>query len=1241
MAESGKFRFAIDRGGTFTDVIALCPGGKVRVMKLLSEDPSYSDAPREAIRRILEEETGRPHPADKPVDTSLVEWIRMGTTVATNALLERKGEPVALVITQGFRDLLEIGNQQRPRIFDLAIQRPELLYKEIVEVEERVVLQRADDSLSRPANARIELIKGTSGDIFEVWRPVNVPKLRVDLQAVYDRGIRSVAVVLMHSYTFENHEIQIGRIAEDIGFTNISLSCQVMPMVRIVPRGQTTCVDAYLTPHIKRYLTSFASGFRDNLKGVHVMFMRSDGGLTSMENFIGSQAIVSGPAGGVVGFAATGYEESGRAPLIGYDMGGTSTDVSRYAGEFDHTFEATVSGVNIQVPQLDINTVAAGGGSQLFFRSGIFAVGPDSAGANPGPACYKRGGPLTITDANAVLGRLLPDYFPQIFGPKRNEPLDIATARNAFEKLAGEINQFAAANNRGKMSVEEIAEGFVAVANEAMSRPIRNLTQARGFDPSNHVLSCFGGAGGSTLATLRDGPRAGGGRRIQTVWSRIRRGQFQRHLPENRRTIGGLHRATDPRWLPAEQISITPFLNMRYDRTDCALMVHPEEVRPHDGMKHGDFLSAFTKQYQREFGFTLPNRKVVIDDIRVRASAEAVPLQGVPIETALSEPKVEKVVKVYFAEAKSHVDTGIFNLATLRAGHSIPGPAIILDKNTTILVKPNCVATVSRLGSIIIDVENKNNKGVDTALDPIQLSIFGHRFMSIAEQMGRVLQRTAISTNIKERLDFSCALFGPDGGLVSNAPHIPVHLGAMQEAVQYQMRQLAGNIFPGDVILSNHPVAGGSHLPDLTVITPVFFAGAKEPVFFVANRGHHADIGGLTPGSMPPNSTSLDQEGAVFKCFKLVKEGVFQEEDLVAALMAPSKLPGCSGTRNLNDNLSDLHAQIAANQKGIELVSGLIKEYSLEVVQVYMGYIQSQAEEAVRDLLRSVAKRALADTGSTILFAEDKLDDGSTIALTITIDAEAGQSEWNFTGTSPQVWGNWNAPRAITLSAIIYSLRCMVEHEIPLNQGCLKPVKIVVPQYSLLDPDEMSAVVGGNVLTSQRIVDVILKAFSKCAASQGCMNNITFGNDSFGYYETVAGGAGGGPTWDGVSGVHTHMTNTRITDPEILEKRYPVLLQTFSLNKGSGGTGQHPGGDGVVREIFFRAPVTLSVLTERRVFQPYGMNGGGPGASGHNLLLRQNGQIVNLGSKNAVPIVPGDCFRLLTPGGGGYGAAPE
>lgn len=1277
-----RFKFSIDRGGTFTDIfceISTESGNtKERVIKLLSEDPdNYDDAPTEGIRRILEQETKIPHPRDKPVETDKIEYIRMGTTVATNALLERTGERCALITTKGFRDLQYIGNQSRPKIFDLEIRRPELLYESVFELDERVVLVKEYSSFPEE-----DVRTGISHEKIFVEKKLAEVDVARSLLKIKELGIRSIAVVFLHAYTFPDHEKLVKEVAERMGcFDQISLSSQVMSTVRMVPRGCTTCVDAYLTPIISRYLASFRKGFDVGLANVQVSFMQSDGGLTPMQSFSGNRAILSGPAGGVVGFAMTSSVEFGSsAPVIGFDMGGTSTDVSRYAGVYEHIFESVTAGVTICSPQLDINTVAAGGGSRLFFRNGLFVVGPESAGAHPGPVCYRKGGPLTVTDANLVLGRLQPHLFPAIFGPNEDSPLDLEGSRAAFAVLAEEINLYTKDSRPQPYTVEEVAHSFLVVANEAMARPIRNLTTMKGHDVTQHTLACFGGAGpqhccalaqslgmstilvhkysgvlsayGLSLADVvveRQEPFSGALTNENLFLLRSRLSALQQSAEAELRAQG----------FTADAVSCLRFLAIRYTGTDTSLMVTLDssgDTGAEDDVTRcteDRYAEAFTRAYRAEFGFELTNRVLLVEDVRVRAvGSRAAGNKKAAVATSMvgsesAPPPVSKeTVSVYFGGRVRDCD--IFSMQDLRHGQAVRGPALIMQDVATVVLEENCVGSVTANGDLQISVPSISLIGIGTALDPLLLSLFSHRFMGVAEQMGRTLQRTSVSVNIKERLDFSCALFDKDGGLVANAPHLPVHLGAMSEAVRYQLRHWGADLKEGDVLVSNHPqLAGGSHLPDITVITPVFSRG--EIVFFVASRGHHADVGGISPGSMPPLSTSLAQEGAAIIAFKLVENGEFQESGITAILTHSVPGSGCSGTRLLADNLSDLRAQVAANTRGVALMQELVTIYGLEVVSAYMGHIQSAAESAVRRMLCSFAnskRQSLPasngpdDTHLVAVSAEDFLDDGSPIRLKITIDSVTGSAVFDFGGTGHEVLGNLNAPPAVTASAVIYCLRCLLtDMDIPLNQGCMIPVDLRIPPQSLLSPSPDAAVVGGNVQTSQRVTDVILKAFGACAASQGCMNNLTFGDETFGYYETIAGGAGAGPFWHGASGVHTHMTNTRITDPEILERRYPVILRRFGLRSGSGGEGRFRGGEGVIRELEFRKSLDVSILSERRAFQPYGLEGGSNGARGLNILHRaSSGRVVSLGGKSSVRVVSGDVLEIHTPGGGGYGS---
>jgi 5-oxoprolinase (ATP-hydrolysing) len=1242
------FRFSIDRGGTFTDVYAEVPGG-FRVVKLLSEDPAnYDDAPREGIRRVLDEFGIKP--VDGLIDGTCIEWIRMGTTVATNALLERQGARTALVTTRGFGDILQIGNQDRPHLFDLKISKPELLYEQVIEVEERVCLLKGKEQ-----SPGAPVVTGLSGDRFAVLAEPDLSRLRPQLQQLLDSGIHSLAIAFLHGYGFPFHEQQVGELARELGFSQVSLSSEIMPAVKLVSRGDTTLVDAYLTPHILAYLESFKKGFVNRLQGTNLLFMQSDGGLARADRFSGSRAILSGPAGGVVGYGRTTYDlHTHRQPVIGFDMGGTSTDVSRYAGELELTFETTTAGVRIRAPQLDIRTVAAGGGSRLFFDNGMFRVGPESSGAHPGPVCYRKNGYLAVTDANLVLGRLQPDFFPHIFGPNEDMPLDREASRAALAQLTEKINRCYADQGRQPLSVEQVALGFIQVANEVMIRPIREVSVMRGFDIKNHILATFGGAGAQhACAVARSlGISKIHIHRFSGILSAYGIGLADTVVEKQQPFSGILHpdimaevnRRLDKLQQEAEQellaqgfvsasISTCRYVNLRYQGTDTAMMIEQEDQESPE--------ERFTRTHLREFGFACPDRDILLDDLRVRATGRAGGVLVQSIQKIESPPRRRDRVPCFFEQG--WLETDLYDLADLGAGHVISGPAILIQNTATIVVEPGCTARITETGDVIINVGSRQQTRLSKEVDPVQLAIFSNLFMSIAEQMGRMLQKTAVSTNIKERLDFSCALFDPRGNLVANAPHVPVHLGAMSEAVREQIRR-CNDLSDGDVLVANHPAAGGSHLPDITVMTPVF--DNNDIIFWVASRGHHADIGGISPGSMPPDSRQLAEEGAAITSFKLVENGIFQEEKISELLLAESTVVRgsgktvISGTRRLSDNLSDLKAQVAANRKGIDLIREMVKYYGLDVVQAYMRHVQQAAESAVRTSLQELSRSRGMQPRDTIT-AIDHLDDGSPIELRLTIDRRDGSAVFDFTGTGPQLWGNLNAPRAVTQSAILYSLRCLVEKDIPLNHGCLVPIDLIIPPSSLLDPTAEAAVVGGNVLTSQRIVDVVLKAFGVAAASQGCMNNFTFGNENFGYYETIGGGAGAGPDWHGQSGVHTHMTNTRITDPEIMERRYPVLVREFSIRRGSGGAGRFHGGDGLIRELEFLEELDAAILSERRVFAPYGLQGGAPGRQGLNLCIRSSGTRLNLGGKNRIRVRPNDRIRILTPGGGGYGSPQD
>ncbi|KAJ9156695.1 5-oxoprolinase (ATP-hydrolyzing) [Pleurostoma richardsiae] len=1323
-------RIAIDRGGTFTDCVGNLDGEDV-VIKLLSEDPgNYQDAPLEGIRRIMSHFLKREIPRGEPLDTSKIDSIRMGTTVATNALLERKGEKIVMVVTKGFKDCLAIGNQSRPKIFDLAIHKPDVLYSDVVEIDERVTLEDyAEDPTRHVTKAEVkagsaeagkaDLVMGLSGEAVRILRRPEEETIRKQLQDVYDKGIKSIAVCLMHAYTFPDHETIIGKIAKEIGFWHISLSSQLMPMIKLVSRATSVCADAYLTPAIKKYISGFQEGFEGGLgtrsvkqergdRGARCEFMQSDGGLVDVEKFTGLKAILSGPAGGVVGYAITSYDPETKIPVIGFDMGGTSTDVSRYGeGRYDHTFETTTAGVTIQSPQLDINTVAAGGGSMLFFRNGLFVVGPESAGAHPGPACYRKGGPATVTDANLYLGRLLPEFFPKIFGKHENEGLDVEASKKVLQDLTGQIKK-----ETGKdMSIDEVAYGFLTVANESMTRPIRSITEAKGHDSSKHRLATFGGAGGQHAVAIAE---ALGIKQIlihryssvlsaygmaladvvderqepdSTVWADD--GPVVGELKDKMEKLKEKSRqALKDQGFDDKDIVFEEYLNMRYRGTESALMIikpTQEDAKESFGGKDWAFGEAFVRHHRYEFGFTLDDRDIIVDDVRVRGigksfrySEKTVDQQLKTLKTQeVSDKKRHSVAKVYYQEGR--LDTPIYKLGDLDVGDSVKGPAMLADGTQTIVVTPKAEAIILET-HVVVNLEAKQKENPDDTskreVDPIMLSVFGHRFMAIAEQMGRALQKTSVSTNVKERLDFSCAIFDSTGGLVANAPHLPVHLGSMGTCVKRQAEIWSGQLKKGDVIISNHPSYGGTHLPDVTLTMPAFDEKGENILFYAASRAHHADIGGITAGSMPPHSRELYQEGAAIKSEKLVSEGKFDEEMVVRLFYhEPAKYEGCSGTRCLADNINDLRAQVSANQKGISLIEHLIQEYGQDTVMFYMRNIQDNAEFCVRRLLKEVSRKFEGKD----LSATDFMDDGSPIKLKVTIDAEKGEAVFDFEGTGSEVYGNINAPEAVTYSAIIYCLRCLISEDIPLNQGCLKPINVKIPPKSLLSPSDHAAVVGGNVLTSQRVTDVIFKAFQACAASQGDCNNLTFGFGGnmagqtevkgFGYYETIAGGSGAGPDWDGTSGVHTHMTNTRITDSEVFERRYPVILREFSIREGSGGNGQHRGGDGVIRDIEFRIPVQASILSERRVYHPYGLAGGEDAQCGLNLWVRnvekaswekqlrrlRNGggqaseegeteyeeRFINLGAKNSAPMKAGDRIIICTPGGGGWGKVGE
>eukprot|EP01130_Rhizamoeba_saxonica_P018125 TRINITY_DN8987_c0_g1_i1.p1 TRINITY_DN8987_c0_g1~~TRINITY_DN8987_c0_g1_i1.p1 ORF type:complete len:1280 (+),score=335.03 TRINITY_DN8987_c0_g1_i1:34-3840(+) len=1265
MTELPKVKFSIDRGGTFTDIYAQVPQepGYI-VMKLLSEDPqNYRDAPTEGIRRILQSTYGVDIPRNVKVPSQNIEYIRMGTTVATNALLERTGRKCALITTEGFKDLLQIGNQSRPHIFDLVIKKPELLYSTVVEVPERILW-----SPDKPeASPEYTIEKGLSGWVKVLQKP-NIDAIRPQLQNIIDSGIDNVAIVFIHSYAYQKHENMVGDLCEELGFKQISKSGSLMPKVKAVPRGQTAMVDAYLNPLITDYIDGFISGFDEYFtENVDLTFMMSDGGLCPVDSFNGYRAILSGPAGGVVGYAETCYysQEGEKKPVIGIDMGGTSTDVSRFDGEYDHIFETEIAGVFIQAPQLNIQTVAAGGGSLLLQRpSGSLDVGPESAGAHPGPVCYGKNGKRAVTDVNVLLGRINPDYFPHIFGADENQPLNLEASKENFSKFSETVNEYLENKYEEELekgldaklieySEDELAYGLYQIAITKMCRPIRNLTTAKGFEVSNHILSVFGGAGPQHACAVA---RSLGMSEVyihkfssilsayglsmadvvfensvpySKIYSEDLIPSIEEHIEElSSEYVDKLRQ----KGYEDENIQVLKFVNLRFSGTNTSIM-----VRQRDGL---GFDAQFKEIYMREYGFIMEDRDIITDDIRVRVIGKSKSVSDIQIQESIGVPQPKEFSIVYFPST-GRTNTPLYILSDLGAGDIIKGPAILVNETTSIVVEPQCDAHITVNGDVRIFIGDVQTKVSDTTFDAILLSVFSNRFMGIAEEMGKTLQRTSISTNIKERLDFSCAIFDTEGRLVANAPHLPVHLGAMQEAVKWQIQHWGDSWNEGEVLMSNHPAAGGSHLPDITVITPVYTNG--KPVFYLANRGHHADIGGISPGSMPPFSRELVEEGAAIKSFKLVENGVFQEDGVSDLLMSPGLVEReqfekpLYGTRNLTDNLADLKAQVASNKKGIGLIQDLIEDYGLDVVLAYMTYVQENARDAVKKMLFDISlKHGLEELD--VLSSKDYMDNGAKIELNIYINRKECTAIFDFTGTDPEIYGNINAPKAVTYSAIIYCLRCLVSDEIPLNQGCMDPITVIIPKGSLLDPSDTAAVVGGNVLTSQRVTDIILHAFGAAANSQGCMNNFTFGDKTGGYYETIAGGAGAGPTWEGQSAVQTHMTNTRITDVEILERRYPVLLTQFSIRTNSGGKGSCNGGDGAIREVMFlKDGMNVGILSERRALEPKGINGGENGQRGKNIVIKRDGRVITLGPKNEITLNKGDRIQICTPGGGGYG----
>ncbi len=1209
-----RWQFWIDRGGTFTDVVACKPDGDLVTHKLLSENPEqYEDAALQGIRDILGIDK------DAPIPAEMVEAVKMGTTVATNALLERKGDRTVLVTTEGFADALRIGYQNRPRLFDRHIKLPEMLYERVVEVAERVTAQG------------------------EVLQDPDMDTVRKDLQAAYDEGIRSAAIVFMHSYRFPDHEQAVADLARDIGFTQVSVSHDISPLIKLVSRGDTTVVDAYLSPILRRYVDRVAADIEHredtSSEATRLMFMQSNGGLTDANLFQGKDSILSGPAGGVVGMVRTAAM-GGFDKVIGFDMGGTSTDVSHFDGEYEREFETLVAGVRMRAPMMRIHTVAAGGGSVLHFDGARMRVGPDSAGADPGPACYRRGGPLAVTDCNVMLGKIQPAHFPSVFGPKADQPLDGDVVVQKFSALADEIG--AATGERP--DPRDVAEGFLKIAIENMANAIKQISVQRGYDVTEYTLNSFGGAGGQHACLVADSlgmtrvflhPFAGVlsayGMGLADVRSMREKTVEAALSPELLDSLSGGFAALDAQaraevedqGVAAGNIEIARKVHLRYEGTDTSLII---AFGTND-----DMIAAFEDAHHKRFGFSAPERERIVGTITSEAIGLTEKINDAESNEDVSTQTPTPIDSVsLYSAAQSHT-TPVYERDALRPGQQVDGPAIIAETTGTTVLEPGWRAELTRRGHLVLEravplpARIAIGTGHDGAgADPILLEIFNNLFMSIAEQMGATLANTAYSVNIKERLDFSCAMFDQDGNLVANAPHMPVHLGSMGESIQTVIRERAGTIKPGDVYALNAPYNGGTHLPDVTVITPVFDKDDKDLLFFVGSRGHHADIGGITPGSMPADSTTVDQEGVLIDNFLLVEGGRLREREL-RELLASGRYPA----RNPHQNIADLSAQIAANEKGVQELHKMVEHFGLDTVHAYMRHVQDNAEESVRRVLDVLKDGTF----------EYELDQGHVIRVTITIDKDNRSAVIDFTGTSEQLDNNFNAPSAVCKAAVLYVFRTLVDDDIPLNAGCLKPLDIIIPEGCMLNPVYPAAVVAGNVETSQSVTDTLYGALGVMAGAQGSMNNFTFGNDRYQYYETVCGGSGAGPDFDGTDAVHTHMTNSRLTDPEILEWRFPVLLESFAIRHGSGGAGAHHGGDGTVRRMRFLEPMTASILSDHRRVPPFGIDGGSPGHLGRNSVIRTDGRTDELPGAASTEMAAGDVFVIETPGGGGFGSA--
>jgi len=1207
----GRWEFWIDRGGTFTDVVGRAPDASLHTLKLLSEKPDqYRDAAVEGMRRLLK--LG----PQESITPALVACVKMGTTVATNALLERKGEPTVLVITRGFRDALRIASQARPRLFDLRIVLPELLYQRVIEADERI---------------------GAHG---ETIRPLQEESLTSSLRRAHAEGYRACAIVFMHGYRHPQHEAAAAALASDIGFSQISVSHRVSPLMKLVPRGDTTVVDAYLSPILRRYCRQLA----EHLPGVPLLFMQSSGGLTRADHFHGKDAILSGPAGGIVGMARTA-QAAGHAKVIGFDMGGTSTDVSHFAGEYERVFDTEVAGVRVRAPMLSIHSIAAGGGSIIRFDGTRLRVGPESAGASPGPACYRGGGPLTITDANVLLGRIQASFFPQVFGSRGEQGLDEAIVQRQFAQLADSMRR---ATGRA-LSAAEVGCGALRIAVGSMANAVKRISVARGHDVSGYTLQCFGGAGGQHACLVADAlgmtrvfihPLAG----VLSAYGMglAEQSALREHALEHEMNAAGVQAARRlaaalsregvaalvAQGVTAEAVRSEPRLHIRYQGTDTALLCG----LPLEGTNDvGAVRSEFEQKYKQRFSFVNPSQTLIIEAVSVEciaagASAQSSETRG---PAAAYRPQAERLVAVYcFDDATSSGwrEAQLHRAEILRSGAVIDGPAILTAPNATTVVEPGWQARIGAGGCVEMQrvLPRRIERSATAHADPVMLELFNNIFMNIAEQMGLRLQNTAFSVNIKERLDFSCALFDAAGELIANAPHMPVHLGSMSESIRTVISRNP-DMRAGDVFVLNDPYHGGTHLPDITVVTPVYLRDAAlRPSFFVASRGHHADVGGITPGSVPPFSTRIEEEGVLIDNFKLLDLGDFQEAALRVLLGG-----GAYPARNAAQNIADLTAQVAANEKGVQELQALVHQYGPDTVAAYMRHVQDNAEESVRRVIG-----ALKDGEFRL-----PLDNGACIRVAVRIDADTRSAVIDFTGSSAQLPNNFNAPRAITTAAVLYVFRTLVDDDIPLNAGCLRPLRILIPEGCMLNPKAPAAVVAGNVETSSCVTNALYGALGTMAGSQCTMNNFTFGNGQYQYYETISGGSGAGPEFDGTSVVQTHMTNSRLTDPEVLEFRFPVRVDSYEIRSRSGGSGRWKGGDGGVRRVRFLEPMTASILSNGRLHGAFGMAGGEPGSVGENHVERADGRIEALGHIGEVQVAAGDVMVISTPGGGGYGAA--